>query len=125
MNKQDFIKLLAAKAGSSATEADKWFKSVTNTIGDAIQKTDELRFVGFGTFKSKIRKESDVKTPRGEIVHIPEKRVVSFSVGSELKEKALTKVASESTDEKKVDNSKKAAVKKSTTKPKKVSKAKK
>jgi len=107
MNKQDFIKLLAAKAGSSATEADKWFKSVTNTIGDAIQKTDELRFVGFGTFKSKIRKASDVKTPRGEIVNIPEKRVVSFSVGSELKEKALTKVASESADEKKVDNSKK------------------
>ena len=125
MNKQDFIKLLAAKAGSSATEADKWFKSVTNTIGDAIQKTDELRFVGFGTFKSKIRKASDVKTPRGEIVNIPEKRVVSFSVGSELKEKALTKVASESADEKKVDNSKKAAVKNSTTKPKKVSKAKK
>ena len=69
--------------------------------------------------KSKIRKASDVKTPRGETVHVPEKRVVSFSVGSELKEKALTKIDSEA------DNSKKAAVKKSTTKPKKVSKAKK
>ncbi len=118
MNKQDFIKLLAAKAGSSATEADKWFKSVTDTIGDAIQKTDDLRFVGFGSFKSKIRKASDVKTPRGDTVHVPEKRVVSFSVGSELKEKALTKIASEADDDKKADT------KKSAQKPKKASKAK-
>ena len=125
MNKQDFIKLLAAKAGSSATEADKWFKSVTDTIGDAIQKTDDLRFVGFGSFKSKIRKASDVKTPRGDTVHVPEKRVVTFSVGSELKEKALTKVEPKTADEKKADNNKKAAAKKSAPKPKKTTKAKK
>ena len=119
MNKEDFIKLLAAKVGNSASEANKWFKAVTDTIGDAIQKTDELRFVGFGSFKSKIRKASDVKTPRGETVHVPEKRVVSFSVGSELKEKALTKIDS------KVGDNKKADAKKSSPKPKKASKAKK
>ena len=119
MNKQGFLAKLSKKKGSTITEADKWLKSVFETIGEAIQETDELRFVGFGSFKSKIRKASDVKTPRGETVHVPEKRVVSFSVGSELKEKALTKIDSEA------DDSKKAAAKKSTTKPKKVSKAKK
>ena len=94
MNKQDYIKLLAAKVGSTASEADKWFKAVTETIGDAIQKTDDLRFVGFGSFKSKVNKAKKVKTPRGDVVDVPEKRVVSFSVGSELKEKALTKINS-------------------------------
>ena len=51
-------------------------------------------------------------------MHVPEKRVVSFSVGSELKEKALTKIASEADDDKKADT------KKSAQKPKKASKAK-
>ena len=60
MNKQDFLRLLAEKAGSSIVEADKWFKAVTETIGDAVQRTDDLRFVGFGSFKSKIRVLSHV-----------------------------------------------------------------
>ena len=110
MNKQDFLRLLAEKAGSSIVEADKWFKALTETIGDAVQRTDDLRFVGFGSFKSKIKKALDVKTPAGTMVHVPAKRVVTFSVGTELKQKALTKVDSPA------GNDKKAAVKKPSTK---------
>jgi DNA-binding protein HU-beta len=120
MNKQDFLRLLAEKAGSSIVEADKWFKAVTETIGNAVQITDDLRFVGFGSFKSKTRKASDVKTPIGTIVHVPAKRVVTFSAGTELKQKALTKVDSPA------GNDKKAAVKKPSTKggqPTKVTKS--
>ncbi len=91
MNKSEFLKILSKKMDTSAANADKTLKTVFETIGDAIQKTDELRFVGFGTFKASISKAKDVKTPRGDTVHVPEKRIVRFSVGTELKEKAAHK----------------------------------
>ncbi|MSO14390.1 HU family DNA-binding protein [Rickettsiales endosymbiont of Trichoplax sp. H2] len=91
MNKQEFLAKLSKKKGSTITEADKWLKSVFETIGEAIQETDELRFIGFGTFKVTVSKARDVKTPKGEIVHVPAKRVVRFAVGSELKSKAESK----------------------------------
>ena len=119
MNKTEFIKLLAEKASSSAVEADKWFKIITETIGDAVQKTDDLRFVGFGSFKSKVSKAMKVKTPRGDMVDVPERRVVKFSVGAKLKEKALTKIESTTSDDKRTN------VKKSSTKTPKASKSKK
>ena len=50
-----------------------------------------LAFVGFGTFKATISKAKKVKTPRGTMVDVPEKRIVRFSPGSELKTKADTK----------------------------------
>ena len=75
----------------SPNEADKTLKTVLDTIGEAIAQEDKLIFVGFGTFKTTISKARDAKTPDGKITHVPEKRVVRFSVGKELKEKAATK----------------------------------
>ena len=70
---------------------DRNLKLVFETIGEAIAKEDTLSFLGFGTFKTTIRKATKVKTPKGVIVDVPEKRVLKFSVGSDLKEKAANK----------------------------------
>ena len=91
MNKTEFLKLLAEKMETSVVDADKNLKLVFETIGEAISKEDSLAFVGFGTFKASIRKATKVKTPKGVMVDVPEKRVVKFSVGSDLKEKAASK----------------------------------
>ena len=91
MNKTEFIKLLAKNMDTSATAADKTLKTVFETIGEAISQEDMLAFVGFGTFKATISKAKKVKTPRGTMVDVPEKRIVRFSPGSELKTKADTK----------------------------------
>lgn len=91
MNKQEFLVKLSKKRESTITEADKWLKAIFESIGEAMQETDELRFIGFGTFKTNISKARDMKTPKGEVVHVPEKRVVKFSVGTEFKEKVLIK----------------------------------
>ncbi|WPX97476.1 HU family DNA-binding protein [Candidatus Bandiella euplotis] len=91
MNKTEFIKLLAKNMDTSATEADKALKKVFETIAQAVSQEDILAFVGFGTFKTTISKAKKVKTPRGTMVDIPEKRIVRFSPGSELKAKADTK----------------------------------
>jgi nucleoid DNA-binding protein len=91
MNKTEFVKLLAEKMETSVVDADKNLKLVFETIGEAISKEDSLAFVGFGTFKTSIKKATKVKTPKGVMVDVPEKRVVKFSVGSDLKEKAASK----------------------------------
>ena len=91
MNKTEFLKLLAEKMETSVVDADKNLKLVFETIGEAISKEDSLAFVGFGTFKTSIRKATKVKTPKGVMVDVPEKRVVKFSAGSDLKEKAASK----------------------------------
>ena len=91
MNKAEFVKLLAKNMDTSATSADKTLKTVFETIGEAITQEDILAFVGFGTFKASVSKARDIKTPRGTIAYVPEKRVVKFSPGSELKSKAESK----------------------------------
>ena len=91
MNRTEFIKLLAKNMDTSASDADKALKTVFDTIGEAIAQEDNLVFVGFGTFKTTISKAKKVKTPRGAIVDVPEKRVVRFSPGTELKAKADSK----------------------------------
>ena len=91
MNKPEFIKLLANNMDSSPAAADKALKTVFDTIGQAVAQEDNLVFVGFGTFKTTISKAKKVKTPRGAMVDVPEKRIVRFSPGSELKAKADSK----------------------------------
>ncbi len=91
MNKAEFVKLLAEKMETSAVNADKNLKLVFETIGEAIAKEDTLSFIGFGAFKSTIRKVKQMKTPKGVMVDVPEKRMVRFSVGSDLKKKAASK----------------------------------
>ena len=91
MNKTEFVKLLAKNMDTSAAAADKALKAVLDTIGEAIAQEDNLAFVGFGTFKTTISKAKKVRTPRGAMVDVPEKRIVRFSPGTELKAKADSK----------------------------------
>lgn len=108
MNKQEFLKKLSEKRESTVTEASKWLNAVFESIGQSIQEVDELKFIGFGTFKTSVKNATKVKTPKGDMVDVPERRVVKFVVGSELKEKALTKIKSKSTTvDKKAAKSKK------------------
>ena len=91
MNKTEFVKLLAKNMDTSAAAADKALKTVFDTIGEVIAQEDNLAFVGFGTFKTTISKARKVKTPRGAMVDVPEKRIVRFSPGNKLKVKADSK----------------------------------
>ena len=83
MNKSEFIEKLSKELDVAKTTAAKNFNTVTKCIAKSIKDNDELRFVGFGTFKAK--KVKEVKTPRGTMAKVPEQRRVSFSVGSEFK----------------------------------------
>ena len=92
MNKEEFLKILSKKMDTSSNKANKALNAVFDTIGEAIEQADKLVFVGFGTFKTSIAKARDVAIPllKGKKVHIPERRIVKFSAGAKLKEKAAS-----------------------------------
>ena len=91
MNKTEFIEKLSKELDTTKAEASKNFDAVIKCITHVMKDNDELRFTGFGTFKTSIRKATKMKTPQGVMVDVPEKRVLKFSVGSDLKDKAASK----------------------------------
>ena len=85
MNKSEFIEILSKEMNTSKAEAGRHLDKVFKCIATSLKDKDELRFIGFGTFKAKQTEEKEVKTPRGTIAKVPAARRVSFSVGSEFK----------------------------------------
>jgi DNA-binding protein HU-beta len=59
--------------------------SLTEIIAEAMKSGDEVRFLGFGTFKVKTRAARTGRNPQtGEEMKIPEKQVVSFKASKTL-----------------------------------------
>jgi DNA-binding protein HU-beta len=85
MNKSEFIKKLSEELGETQTAVSKSLDAIIKCIAHALKENDELRFVGFGTFKGRQVAAKEVRTPKGAIVKVPAQRRVSFSVGSEFK----------------------------------------
>lgn len=85
MNKSEFIDVLAKELSCSKVAAQKYLDGVLSCVTQSMKKNDELRFVGFGTFKAKKTKAREVTTPKGQVVKVPAQRVVKFSVGAEFK----------------------------------------
>jgi DNA-binding protein HU-beta len=86
MNKNEFIEILSKELNSTKVATSKVLDAIIKCIPHALQSHDELRFVGFGTFKARETAEKKVKTPKGTVVTVPAQRRVSFSVGKEFKQ---------------------------------------
>ena len=85
MNKTEFIIKLSEELDTTKVEANKTFDIFTKCVAHVMKDDNELKFVGFGTFKAKNKEATEVKTPRGTMAKVPAQRRVSFSVGSEFK----------------------------------------
>jgi DNA-binding protein HU-beta len=85
MNKSEFIKKLSEETGDTQIAASKNLDAIIKCIAQSLKENDELRFVGFGTFKGRQVEAKEVKTPKGTMAVVPAQRRVSFSVGSEFK----------------------------------------
>lgn len=85
MNKNEFLDILSKDLECTKTKANTVLNSVFKCIAHSLKDSDELRFIGFGSFKAKHTVAKEVKTPRGTIAKVPAQRRVSFSVGSEFK----------------------------------------
>ena len=86
MNKQDLVAKIANDAEMSKTSASAVVESFIDGITSALKKGDSITFVGFGTFKTSVRKARLARNPQtGAAIKIPKRRVVRFSAGTALK----------------------------------------
>ena len=86
MNKQQLIARLAKEAGVSKTLASKMVSTTIAAITRSLKKGDAVTLVGFGTFKTAIRKARKGRNPlTGGTIKIPRRKTVRFSAGKALK----------------------------------------
>ena len=88
MNKGQLITEVAGKTGLSKSAVSQITDSLLETIGESLNKGDDVAIVGFGTWKKKKRAARKGRNPQtGATINIPAKNTVGFSAGKALKEK--------------------------------------
>ena len=88
MNKNDLVDELLKDSDMTKTKALKFVDLMIETITDELKRKDgKLTLVGFGTFRTIIKKRKKGRNPRtGEEIVIPKKKSVKFLPGKKLKE---------------------------------------
>jgi DNA-binding protein HU-beta len=87
MNKQDLVAKMAKDTGMSKAGAAAAVESLLDGIVKTLKKGQTITFVGFGTFKTSVRKARMGRNPQtGAAVKIPKRRVARFSAGKGLKD---------------------------------------
>ena len=87
MNKNEFIDKVADMADMTKADAARAVDAVFDAITEALQKGDDVRLVGFGTFSASKRAAREGRNPRtGETIQIAASIQPKFSAGKGLKE---------------------------------------
>ena len=86
MNKQDLIVRIVKDTGATKTQASRIVAVFLATVTKALKKGEAVTFVGFGTFKTSLRKARTGRNPlTGGTIRIPKRKAVRFSAGKALK----------------------------------------
>ncbi len=91
MNKSQFVKAIAEKAGLTIKDAEAFVNAYADVVKDALVEGDKIQLVGFGSFEVKdVAEKQGVNPATGEKITIAacKKPVLKFS--SAIKE-ALNK----------------------------------
>ncbi len=90
MNKNELATQMANESGITKAGAFKIIDSMVEVVSAELKrKNGKLTLVGFGTFKTVIKKQKKGRNPRtGKEIIIPQKRVVKFIPGKKLKQMA-------------------------------------
>ena len=87
MNKSDLVDAVSVESGLTKMDAARAVDAFCDVVTDALQKGDEVRLVGFGTFAVSHRAARIGKNPRtGEQIKIAASRQPKFKPGKALKE---------------------------------------
>lgn len=87
MNKQDLIAKIALDAGLSKSSAAAAVESFLEGVSKSLKKGGSVTLVGFGTFKTSVRKARMGRNPQtGAAVKIPKRKVARFTAGKALKD---------------------------------------
>jgi len=86
MNKQELIARIVKETGVSKALASRMVAATIASITKALTKGDAVTLVGFGTFKTAVRKARTGRNPlTGGTIKIPRRKIVRFSAGKALK----------------------------------------
>jgi len=86
VNRQELIKRLVKDTGVSKALASRMVATTFATIAKSLKKGEAVTLVGFGTFKTAVRKARTGRNPlTGGKIRIPRRKIVRFSAGKALK----------------------------------------
>jgi nucleoid DNA-binding protein len=86
MNRQQLIARIVKETGVSKSLASKMVATTLATITKSLKNGDAVTLVGFGTFKTAIRKARKGRNPlTGGAIRIPRRKAVRFTAGKSLK----------------------------------------
>lgn len=87
MNKTEFIAAVASAMGSTKTDAGKAVEALTDVIKQSLRKGEEIRLIGFGSFKVQKVAAKVVRNPQnGQKINVPASKRPKFTPGKDLKD---------------------------------------
>jgi DNA-binding protein HU-beta len=87
MNKSELIDAVAQQADLSKAKAEDALNAVISSVTTALKKGDEVKLIGFGTFKVSNRAATTGRNPRtGEAIQIAASKQAKFVAGKALKD---------------------------------------
>ncbi len=87
MTKTDLVEKVANGIDITKKDAQSAVDAVLESIIHSLARGDEVRLIGFGTFKVRRRSERVGRNPQsGEELRIPAKKVPAFKSGKQLKD---------------------------------------
>jgi DNA-binding protein HU-beta len=86
VNRGDLIRRIAKGNRVSKALASRMVASMFAAIAKSLKKGDAVTLVGFGTFRTAVRKARTGRNPlTGGKIRIPRRKIVRFSAGKALK----------------------------------------
>lgn len=87
MNKAEFIKVMADKAGFTQKDAGIAFEAMVSTVVDALKAGDKISIAGFGSFELKKKPAGEKFNPlTKKKVKVAAKAVPVFKFGNSFKQ---------------------------------------
>lgn len=85
MKRSDLIAAIAAQSGCSKKDVDAMLEAFCSVTSKALRERDPIVLKGFGTFSPREQNSRPARNPKtGEVVIIPKRLSVKFSVGKFL-----------------------------------------
>ena len=88
MKKKELIAAISEKSGMAKNQSEVALNAVIECLADLLAKDDSIILPGFASLSVKKRAARAGRNPStGKPINIPASKVVSFKVGSKLKER--------------------------------------
>jgi nucleoid DNA-binding protein len=92
VGRQELTRRIAAQTGLTQKKAGEVLEATLDTIRDSLKSDNEVRLVGFGSFKVRESAARKGVNPRDrKPIQVPAKNRVRFSPGKELSEAVVKK----------------------------------